>query len=42
MIYATEYHSAVKMNEIALSAAPGMDLGIVTLSEARQRKTHIM
>ena len=35
-----EYYSAIKKNEIMLSAATWMDLEIIILSEVRQRKTN--
>ena len=36
------YYSAIKKNEIILSAATWMDLEIITLSEISQRKTNII
>lgn len=35
-IYAMEYHSAIKMNEIGAICSTGMDIGIVT--EVKQDK----
>ena len=37
-IYTMEYYSAIKKNEIMSFAATWMDLGIVILSEVRQRQ----
>ena len=37
-IYTMEYYSAIKNNEIMSFAATWMDLGIVILSEVRQRQ----
>ena len=37
-----EYHSAIKKNEIIPSAATGMDLEIIILSEVRQEKYHMI
>ena len=39
-IYAMEYYSAIKKNELMSSAATGMQLEILTLSEVSQRKTN--
>ena len=36
-----EYYSAIKKNEIMLSAATQMDPEIIILSEVRKRKTNI-
>ena len=36
--YTMEYHSAIKKNEIMLSAATWMGLEIILLSEVRKRK----
>ena len=41
-IHTTEYHSAIKKNEIMPFATTGMDLEIITVSEVRQRKTNIL
>ena len=41
-IYAIEYYSAIKKNEIMPFAAARMDLEIVILSEVSQRKTIII
>ena len=37
-IYTVEYYSAIKMNEIM----PGLDLGIIILTEVSQRKTNMI
>ena len=37
-----EYYSAIKKNEIMLSAATRMDPEIIILSEVRPRKTNII
>ena len=39
-IYTTEYHSAIKKNEIMPFVATRMDLEIIILSEVRKRKTN--
>ena len=36
----TEYYSVIKKNEIMRYVAPWMDLGIIILNEAGQRKTN--
>ena len=41
-IYAMEYYSAIKKNEIMPFAATQMDLVIIILSELFQRKTNII
>ena len=41
-IYATNYYSAIKKNEIMPFAATWMDLQIIIVSEVRQRKTNII
>ena len=41
-IYTMEYYSAIKKNEIMPFAATWMDLEIIILSEASQRKTNTM
>ena len=40
--YTVEYYSAIKKNEIMPSATTWMDLEILILSEASQRKTNIL
>ena len=40
-IYTMEYYSTMKKNEIMSFAATQMDIEIVILSEASQRKTNI-
>ena len=40
-IYTMEYYSTMKKNEIMSFAATQMDMEIVILSEASQRKTNI-
>ena len=39
-VYTTEYHSAIKKNELMLFAATWMDLEIIILSEVRNTKTN--
>ena len=39
-IYAMEYYSAIKNNQIMLFAATWMDLEIIILSEVNQTKTN--
>ena len=41
-VYVMEYYSAIKKNEIMPFAATSMDLKIIILSKARQRKTDII
>ena len=41
-IYTIAYYSAIKKNKIIPFAATWMNLEIVTLSEVRKRKTHII
>ena len=41
-IYAMEYYSAIKRNEIELFAATWMDLEIIILSEVRQKDKYHM
>ena len=41
-IYTVEHYSAIKKKEIMPFAATQMDLGIIILSEVRQRKTDII
>ena len=41
-IYTTDYYSATKKNEISPFAATWVDLGIITVSEVRQRKMNII
>ena len=41
-IYATNYYSAIKKNEIMPFAATWMDLQIIIVSEVSQRKTNII
>ena len=41
-IYAMEYHSAIKNNDIMPSATTWMDLEIITLSEVNQIKRNII
>ena len=41
-IYAVEYYSAIKKNEIMSFAATWMDLEIIILSEVSQTKTNII
>ena len=41
-IYTMEYYSAIKKNEMILSAATWMDLEIIILREVRQKKTNII
>ena len=41
-IYAMEYYSATKKNEIMPFAAIWMDLEIITLSEVSQTKTNVI
>ena len=40
-IYTMEYYSTIKKNEIMSFAATRMDIEIVILTEASQRKTNI-
>ena len=41
-IYTMEYYSAIKKHEIMPFAATWMDLEIIILSEARQRKANLI
>ena len=41
-IYAMEYYSAMKKNEIMPFATTWMDIGIIIQSEVRQRMTNIL
>ena len=41
-IYAMEYYSAIKKNEIMPLAATWMDLEMIILSEVNQRKTNVI
>ena len=41
-VYTMEYYSAIKKNEIMPSAATGMGLEIVILSQVSQTKTNII
>ena len=41
-IYTMEFYSAIKKNEVMLSAATWMDLDIIILSEVRKSDTNII
>ena len=42
ILYTMEYYSAIKKNEIMSSAATRMDLEIVILSEASQKRRNVV